>query len=122
MADQKTEPEVQAGRLPARKVEADPDQLTPRDFRRARVALGGRDPWEMLRGHEEDRPVLIAWCLLSRDDPDLTFDDVEGWSFGQYILTEGEEATDRPPEAQSSTNGSGPKKTAARRSGSAASG
>jgi hypothetical protein len=124
MTDQKTE-EVRAAKLPARKVHVDPDLLTPRDFRRARVALGGRDPWEMLRGHQEDRPVLIAWCLLSRDDPDLTFEDVESWSFGEYVIPEDfevEEDGDRPLEVPSSTNGSGPKKTAARRSANAASG
>jgi hypothetical protein len=124
MADQKTE-DVQAGKRPARKVHVDPDQLGPRDFRRARVALGGRDPWEMLRGHQEDRPVLIAWCLLSRDDPDLTFEDVESWNFGDYVIPESfedEDDGDRPPEAQSSSNGSGPKKTAVRRNANAASG
>src|SRR5215216_3466295 len=100
---------------PARKVQIDPDLLTPGDFRRGRVALGGRDPWEMLRGHQEDRAVLIGWALLSRDDPTLTLEDVDGWNFGAYIYGEDEDAeedADRPPEAPSSTNGSGPNRNA----------
>src|SRR5215218_6211529 len=102
---------------PARKVHIDPDLLTPGDFRRGRVALGGRDPWDMLRGHQEDRAVFIGWALLSRDDPTLTLDDVDQWSFGSYILADDEpeeEAAGRPPEAPSSTNGSGPKRNAAK--------
>jgi len=105
----------QEPKRPARKIRPDPDLLTPGDFRRARVALGGRDPWEMLGGHQEDQPVLIAWCLLSRDDPTLTFEDVERWAFGQYILGDDEEEQPgRPPEAPSSTNGSGPKRNDAK--------
>src|SRR5215218_410058 len=102
---------------PARKVHIDPDLLTPGDFRRGRVALGGRDPWEMLRGHQEDRAVFIGWALLSRDDPTLTLEDVDGWPFGAYVAEEegAEDDSDRPPEAPSSTNGSGPKRNAAKR-------
>lgn len=74
-----------------RKVEIDADLLTPKDIKRARVALGGRDPWELLRGEQEDRAVLVAWCQLSRDDPTLTFEQLEDLPFGDFVQTEDEE-------------------------------
>jgi hypothetical protein len=93
--------------VPIRKVVIDPDLLTPKDFKRARVALGGRDPWELLRGEQqEDRAVLIAWCLLSRDDPDLTFEQLEEAPFGTFV--EPDEAEPDPPTPGPSSNGAAP--------------
>lgn len=104
-----------------KKVQIDADLLTARDMRRARAALGGKDPWEVLRGEQEDRAVLIAWCLLSRDDPTLTVDQIEEMPFGDFVEVDEEEAERPPPEPRSSTNGSGPAKTAKTTSDAAAS-
>jgi hypothetical protein len=93
------------------KVRIDADLLTARDMRRARTALGGKDPWEVLRGEQEDRAVLIAWCLLSRDDPALTLEQVEEMPFGDFIEVDEEEDERPSQEPRSSTNGSGPAKT-----------
>lgn len=102
------------------KIRIDADLLTAKDMRRARVALGGRDPWELLRGEQEDRAVLIAWCQLSRDNPGLTWDEVEAMPFGTYVEVE-EEEEQRPPEGLSSSNGSRPEKTGKTTSGATAS-
>jgi hypothetical protein len=89
------------------------DLLKPQDMRRARVMLGGRDPWELMRGYQEDRTVLIAWCLLSRDNPDLTWDEVDDQTFGEFVEVPADDDNDddeRPPEGPSSSNGSRPEK------------
>lgn len=52
----------------------DPEQLTLRDMQRARVMLGGRNPWEILDQGDETRVALIIWCLRSRTDPEFTMD------------------------------------------------
>jgi hypothetical protein len=80
-----------------KKVTIDSDLLTPRDMKRARVALNGRDPWEVMNGEREDRAVLIAWCLLSRDDPTITFEQLEEMPFGEFIEVEDEEGGSEPP-------------------------
>jgi hypothetical protein len=89
-----------------RKVVVDPDLLTPKDLKRARVALDGRDPWEILRGNQEDRAVLIAWCLLSRDDPGITFEQLEDAPFGTFI--ESDEDVPDPPTPGPTNNGTAP--------------
>ena len=94
--------------MPIRKVVIDPDLLTPKDFKRARVALGGRDPWEVLRGEQEDRAVLIAWCLLSRDAPDLTFGQLEDAPFGTFVEPDEAEVGPDPQTPGPTSNGSSP--------------
>jgi hypothetical protein len=103
------------------KVLIDADLLSAKDMRRARVALGGRDPWELLRGNQEDRAVLIAWCQLSRDNPELTWDAVDEANFGTYVEVTEDEDADRPPEGLTSSNGSRPEKNASKPNASAAS-
>jgi len=98
--------------MTTKKVPIDGDLLKPIDFRRARVMLGGRDPWELYRGHQEDRTVLIAWCLLSRDNPDLTWDEVDSQTFGEFVEvpddwgTDDEEGAETPPTPGPATSSS----------------
>lgn len=95
--------------MPIRRVVIDPDLLTPKDFKRARVALGGRDPFELLQGdRQEDRAVLIAWCQLSRDDPDLSLEQLEETPFGEFIETEAAEGEPDPQTGSPASNGSRP--------------
>ena len=83
--------------MTVKKVPIDGDLLKPKDMRRARVMLGGRDPWDLMRGHQEDRTVLIAWCLLSRDNPDLTWEEVDDLTFGDFVEMPDEEGDDETP-------------------------
>jgi hypothetical protein len=64
------------------RIKLDPDLLTPRDMRRARVVLDGRNPFELL-DDPLDRIVLIIWCLVSRSDPSFTWDQAEDTPFSQ---------------------------------------
>jgi hypothetical protein len=111
--------------MTTKKVPIDGDLLKPQDMRRARVMLGGRDPWKVMRGYQEDRTVLIAWCLLSRDNPDLTWDEVDDQTFGEFVEVpaddefvevpaDDDDDDERPPEGPSSSNGSRPEKQSAK--------
>jgi hypothetical protein len=60
------------------KIVVDFSKLTLRDLARARVVLGGKDPYEVANG--DDVVQLIVWCVRSRSQPDLPWDaalDVE---------------------------------------------
>ncbi|HEY3261849.1 MAG TPA: hypothetical protein VGJ95_16555 [Pseudonocardiaceae bacterium] len=86
------------------KVRLDPDLLTFRDMKRARVVLGGRNPWELLEDPDE-RGILIVWCIRSRTDPAFTWDDAENTSFGQLEAASGGEP---PPQQGGKPGSSGP--------------
>lgn len=83
------------------KVRLDPDLLTFRDMKRARVVLGGRSPWELLEDPDE-RGILIVWCIRSRTDLAFTWDDAENTSFGELETAESGE----PPPPQGGKPGS----------------
>jgi hypothetical protein len=64
-----------------------PEELTPGDLKRARVALDGRDPWELLED-PLDAMVLAIWCLKSRTDPTFTFEQAENTRLGEFDLAD----------------------------------
>lgn len=86
----------------ADKVRLDPSQLTPRDLRRAKVMLEGRNPWELLED-PVDAVVLTIWCLRSRDDCEFTWDQAEDTPLGDFeVVSEDDSA---PLPGSSSTSG-----------------
>lgn len=87
------------------KLMVDPDLLTPRDLRRARVALDGRNPFELL-DDPLDRVVLTIWCLVSRDDPSFTWDQAEDMPFSR-LETGGGDTEPDPPTAPPGSRGRG---------------
>jgi hypothetical protein len=85
------------------KIRVDPDSLTPRDLRRARVVLDGRNPFELL-DDPLDRVVLTIWCLVSRDDSSFTWDQAEDMPFSR-LDTAGEDAEPDPQIAPGGSPG-----------------
>jgi hypothetical protein len=67
------------------KLRLTPDLLTPGDLKRARVALGGRSPWELLED-PLDAMILAIWCFRSRENPDFTFEDAENTPLGEFDM------------------------------------
>jgi hypothetical protein len=94
------------------KIRVDPDSLTPRDLRRARTVLSGRNPFELL-DDPLDRVVLTIWCLVSRDDPSFTWDQAEDMPFSR-LDTAGEDAEPDPPIAPGGSLGRGAARSAAK--------
>ena len=94
---------------PNGKIRVDPSLLTPRDLQRAKVATGGRNPYELLEDPAEAFP-LVLWCLKSRDDPGFTWDQALDTPFADLDMT-GEEPD--PPTAPAAGPGASPKKNAA---------
>ena len=106
--------------IPEGKFRLSTDELTPRDIKRARTVLG-RDPWVVFGADAEDaedgdqiedKQSLIAWCLLSREDPDITWDDVLDIPFGTW-----KQGDTPPPTPEPSANGVKPAKPTAPSSG-----
>lgn len=91
------------------KIRLDPDLLTPRDLRRAREILKGRNPFELLED-PIDRVVLITWCLRSREDASFTWEQAEDTPFSAYESAELEEDPPTPGPGKPGSNGSEPSK------------
>jgi hypothetical protein len=83
------------------------DEFCGRDIKRARVMLGGRNPWEILDGEDEDRFTLIIWCLKSRHIPGLTWEDAEATPYGEF-LPPGDLPPQTPPLETSGSSGTTP--------------
>lgn len=68
----------------------DPDKICLRDMQRARVMLGGENPWEVLgnRKDPERRIALIIWMLRSRTEPDYTLDDALDAPASSYAMAD----------------------------------
>ena len=77
------------------KIRLDPDLLTPRDLRRARDILKGRNPFELL-DDPIDRLVLITWCLRSREDASFTWEQAEDTPFSAFEQAEPEQDPPTP--------------------------
>jgi hypothetical protein len=92
------------------KILLDPNQLTMADLRRAKVALGGRNPWELLDDPIE-AVVITIFCLRSRDDPEFTMDDAALVPLGEFEMAEDDEPP--PPTAGPEPNGEEPGSDAA---------
>jgi hypothetical protein len=89
------------------KIRVDPNALTPRDLKRARVMLGGKSPYEILEDDDnrEDAIALTIWCIRSRKDPNFTLEDALDVPFSQL-----EEPDQGPPvNAAPSSDGSNKK-------------
>lgn len=93
------------------KIRLDPEELTPGDLKRARVALEGRNPWEMLED-PLDAMILAIWCLKSRTDPTFTFEQAENTRLGDFDMA----AAVPPPIPGPAANGASPGSTAKPRS------
>ena len=77
--------------------------LSPRDFKRARVMLGGRDPEEVLRGDWEDAAALLLWCVKTRSDPSFTWDQAVDTPFDAFDeVFDVEEGPQQPGEEAAS--------------------
>ena len=85
------------------KIRLDPGQLTPRDLQRAKVALDGRNPWELLED-PLDALILTIFCLRSRDDPEFTYEDALDVPLGDFELVNEEEP---PPPSPATTSSDG---------------
>lgn len=72
------------------------DVLTPRDLTRAKAALGGQNPFELL-GDPVTMFPLIIWCLKSRDDPSFTWEQALDTPFGDFDMSGGLEDDSQPP-------------------------
>lgn len=94
----------------AGKLRLDPDELTPGDLKRARVALDGRNPWEMLED-PLDAMILAIWCLKSRTDPDFTFEQAENTRLGEFDMGDASPPPTPGPAANGGSPGSDAKPT-----------
>jgi hypothetical protein len=89
------------------KLRLDPSLLTPRDLKRAKVVLDGRNPFEMLED-PVDAMTLTVWCLRSREDPEFTWDQAEDTPLGDFDMAveDEQEADGSPPStAELATSG-----------------
>jgi hypothetical protein len=83
------------------KLVLDPNLLTPRDMKRARVAISGQNPYEMMENQDDAIPLII-WCLQSRVDPDFTWEQALDTPFSDFEMAE-----EGPPKNEPrSSNGS----------------
>jgi hypothetical protein len=94
----------------------DPLQLTPRDLFRAapvlkeQAGLDDVDPYDLLdvEGDRYLRRVLVIWCLKSREDPEVTWEQAWDTPLGD-LFDEGDEAAVEAPLTQGpATPGTGP--------------
>lgn len=83
------------------------DELSPRDLKRAKVMLDGRNPWEVL-DDDEDRLTLIMWCLKSRHIPGFTWEQAEETTYGEFLPP-----TEVPPPTPASDSSGSSKTTPA---------
>lgn len=91
-------------------------QLTLRDLRRARVALGGRDPFEIMGGGDQlEMAQLIGYCLRSRDDPEYSWEDAEQMEIDEFAWI-GDDDDEPPPTGSSDEPGEPSAPPAPRRS------
>lgn len=100
--DQLAQVAEQQGAAELPKVVLDSDLLTPGDMKRARVVLGGRNPFELL-DDPIDRVVLVIWCQRSRVDPAFTWAQAEATPFSECVAA----GDDRPPDSEASSSLSG---------------
>lgn len=75
----------QNGQVTAGKLRLDPEELTPGDLKRARVALDGRNPWELFED-PLDAMILAIWCFKSREDPTFTWEQAENTRLGEFDM------------------------------------
>jgi hypothetical protein len=92
------------------KVRMAPGQLTIRDLKRARTVLEGRNPFELLEDPLEAM-TLTVWCVRSRTDPALTWEQAEGACLDDFEQVGDDEPP--PPTAAPTPNGSGRGKSTA---------
>ena len=86
------------------KIRLDPEELTPGDLKRARVALEGQNPWEMLED-PIDAMILAIWCLKSRSDPTFTFEQAENTRLGDFDMGDAVPPPTEPPAASGGSPG-----------------
>lgn len=92
------------GQQPARKPPPDAGMLTPNDQRRLRVALGGKDPAEVLSSDQvEDIMQAMVLAMKLRDDPSFTWDQAGDIAVGDVFDMSGQ---DREPDPQTAPPGS----------------
>jgi hypothetical protein len=95
----------------AERYRLDPDELSPADLKRARAGpLEGRDPYELLNGKDTgDRLTLVMWCLLSRDQPELSWAEAERAPFKAFDspLAAGQDKDGDEPPLTDSNDGPG---------------
>jgi hypothetical protein len=98
---------IQAVTESPRRYRLDPDELTPKDMKRARVMLGGKNPWELMEDDDE-KLTLIIWCLKSRAQPDLTWAQAEETPFSEFDPAVPRDPPPTRPLEQSGSSGSTP--------------
>lgn len=96
---------LEAG-TPAPRLRYDPDLLTPRDLIRARTALGGRNPQELMGDPLEQGP-LVYWCIRSRTDTGFTYEQALDTPYVEFMAEEDPEGDERPPAASGTATGPG---------------
>jgi hypothetical protein len=94
------------GQRPAGKPLPDAGLLTPNDYRRLRVALGGRDPAEVLGGDAaEDTMQAMILAVKLRDDPAFTWDQAGDIAAGEVFDMSGSDREPDPPTAPDGSPG-----------------
>jgi hypothetical protein len=94
------------GAAPPRKPQPDVNLLTPNDYRRLRVKLGGRDPDELLgSGVTEDVIQTLILAFKLRDDPGFTWEQA-GDTRPTEVFDYGAVDGDREPDPQTASAGS----------------
>lgn len=101
--------------------------LKLRDLKRAKVMLGGRDPFELM-DDQLDAMTLTLWCVRSRTDPSYTWEQAEDASLDDFETIEDDDAPPPPTAApttsgntRGASNGTGTKPSARRKRTSAGS-
>jgi hypothetical protein len=90
------------------KLSADPGMLTSNDWKRMRVALGGRDPRELLREAPEDFEHLLQFMVFAamlRNDPGTTWEQAGDVPPGQMLDMTVEDREPDPPIAPGGSPG-----------------
>jgi hypothetical protein len=90
--------------MPAERPKLDAKLLTPADLRRARDALDGKNPWELLND-PIDAITLTIYCLRSRSDKTFTWEQAENTPMGEFDMGGGEPP---PTTAGPESNGTKP--------------
>ena len=102
-----------------RKPPPDPDLLTPNDWRRLRVAMGGQNPREKLVELEDMMQLLILAYKL-RDDPEFTWEqagDVPPATVLGTFAEDGQSPPDPSPVSPAGTSGGSRSSRSAKPSG-----
>jgi hypothetical protein len=98
-----------------------PDELSPLDLDRAKAklqhVLKGKSPYDVIGEDGELTIKLTMWALVTRDDPDLSWEEAISTPFSAFPKTQQEPEPPPPSAANPSLSGSPPDAKPRKRSG-----